>query len=227
MDEQRKSWNKRQKKLRTVLLGTDPTSDAIELFFEQHAAPHSSRMSGEGGWSFEDQILDNLGENGYRCIPSNYQHSIAWLVWHITRIEDVAIGMLVGGSSQRFDEGDWSKRLGVKYFHTGNAMSADEIKDLSSTIHLDSLRAYRVEVGRRTRSIVKQLDLEELSKSVDPKRLQIVSDLGIVVEAAQGVIEYWGKRTIAGLLLMPATRHNLIHLNEAAKIKSRLNRNEG
>jgi hypothetical protein len=46
-------------------------------------------------------------------------------------------------------------------------------------------------------------------------------DEGAVVEAAQGLIDYWGRRNIAGLLLMPATRHNFIHLNEALRIKHR------
>ena len=34
-------------------------------------------------------------------------------------------------------------------------------------------------------------------------------------------VDYWSKRNTAGLLLMPATRHNLIHLNEALQIKRR------
>ena len=44
---------------------------------------------------------------------------------------------------------------------------------------------------------------------------------GAVVEEARDLIDYWGKRTIAGLLLMPATRHNLVHLNEALRLKRR------
>jgi hypothetical protein len=46
-------------------------------------------------------------------------------------------------------------------------------------------------------------------------------DEGAVVEAARGLLDYWGKRNIAGLLLMPATRHNLVHLNEALQLKQR------
>jgi hypothetical protein len=36
------------------------------------------------------------------------------------------------------------------------------------------------------------------------------------------VAEYWGGLTLAGLLLMPPTRHNLIHLNECVKIKKKV-----
>lgn len=55
--------------------------------------------------------------------------------------------------------------------------------------------------------------------NVKPSRLQRVLDEGAVVEAARDLTEYWGRRDIAGLLLMPATRHNLVHLNESLKIK--------
>jgi hypothetical protein len=48
-----------------------------------------------------------------------------------------------------------------------------------------------------------------------------VQDERAVLEAASDITDYWGKRTIAGLLLMPATRHNLVHLNEALRLKQK------
>jgi len=44
-------------------------------------------------------------------------------------------------------------------------------------------------------------------------------DEGAVVEAARPIADYWAKRNVASLLLMPATRHNLVHLNEALELK--------
>jgi len=60
-----------------------------------------------------------------------------------------------------------------------------------------------------------------LKQKVDPIRLQQALDEGAVVEAARGIVDYWSRRTIAGLLLMPATRHSLVHLNEALRLKGR------
>ena len=45
-------------------------------------------------------------------------------------------------------------------------------------------------------------------------------------ERQKRLVEYWSTRTIAGLLLMPATRHPLVHLNEAMRIKGLLHRRE-
>jgi hypothetical protein len=91
----------------------------------------------------------------------------------------------------------------------------------SNSIDIGALRAYLVAVGRRTREIVKQLGPEDLKRKVDPARLQRVWDEGAVVEAASYITDYWGKRDVAGLLLMPATRHHIVHLNEALKLKRR------
>lgn len=47
-------------------------------------------------------------------------------------------------------------------------------------------------------------------------------ETGAVTPEALEIVTYWSKRTIAGLLLMPPTRHNFLHLNEAFRIKSKL-----
>lgn len=39
---------------------------------------------------------------------------------------------------------------------------------------------------------------------------------------ADEIIAYWGGRTLAGLLLMPPTRHNFLHLSEALRIRQKL-----
>jgi len=74
---------------------------------------------------------------------------------------------------------------------------------------------------RRTREIVKRLTPDEIKQKVDAARLRRVLEEGAVVKEAQGLLDYWGKRTIAGLLLMPATRHPFVHLNEMARIKQK------
>lgn len=59
---------------------------------------------------------------------------------------------------------------------------------------------------------------EDLKKRVEAERLQRIKVEGAVVEEARWLTDYWGKKTFSGLLLMPATRHNLVHLNESMRI---------
>jgi len=112
--------------------------------------------------------------------------------------------------------------LAIRPQDTGNAMPPPAVAKVSAEIDYQSLRAYRIAVGRQTRTIVRGLTAQDLRKQVDTNRLDKVLSVGAVVPQAQAVIDYWSKRTIAGLLLMPATRHNLVHLNEVVRLKSRL-----
>jgi hypothetical protein len=96
------------------------------------------------------------------------------------------------------------------------------VASLSSQVDIDALRTYRQAVGRRTRPIVRKLKSEELNQKVDALRLQKVIDEGAVIPEAIEIVNYWSRRTIAGLLLMPPTRHNFLHLNEALRIKQGL-----
>ena len=221
MESNRKFWNKRQTEFRRILLSFDQHGEALELFLSQHAALHSAKIAQSEAWSFEDEIFEGMTEEQVRQIPQNWEHSVAWLVWHIARIEDVAMNLLVAGEAQILNRENWLKRMKIDVRDTGNAMHEKGVVNLSAKIDIAALRAYRLAVGRETREMVKQLPMETLKRNVEPSRLQQVRDEGAVVEAASGLLEYWSRRNVAGLLLMPATRHNFIHLNEAMRVKRR------
>ena len=200
---------------------TEDHAKAVQLFTGQHAMLHAAQASQIEPWSFEDEVFRDATEEQIRRIPKNCEHSIAWVIWHLARIEDVTMNMLVAGSPTVLEQGGWLESVQVTLEHTGNAMDADAVAHLSATIDIDALRAYRVAVGRRTRDIVPQLQAEELTQKVDASRLEQVMAAGAVVEDARGIVDYWGRRTVAGLLLMPPTRHNMVHLNEALQLKQR------
>ena len=222
MESYRQLCLKQQTELRSLLSRVDQHDQAMALFFRQHALLHSAKMAQTKSWSFEDAVLDDMTEAQIRRIPPNCDHSIAWLLWHMTRCEDITMNLLVAGSPQVLHRDNWLERLKISVRDTGNAMSQAEIAEFSAIIDIDTLRTYRVAVGRRTREIVSQLGPAESKQKVKPDRLQQVWTEGALVEAARGIADYWGKRTVAGLLLMPATRHNLVHLNEALQLKRKL-----
>jgi hypothetical protein len=129
------------------------------------------------------------------------------------------MNMLVAGEPQVLNQGEWLKKLKTEVRHTGNAMSREEILQLSNEIDIHALEQYCLAVGRRTREIIILLHPDELNQKVDPARIQRIWDEGAAIKAAQYIVDYWSKRTKAGLLLMPPTRHWLVHLNEALKLK--------
>jgi hypothetical protein len=228
MDPNRKFWNQEHQKLQRAL-STGDHGKAIELFLNQHAMVHSAKVSKTKLWSFEDEVLNDTTEAQIRCIPpgsSSNGHSIAWILFHLARIEDITMNMLVAGSPQLFVRDGWAKKLKVTTLcvHSGNQMDEVSVATLSAQIDTDALRIYRQSVGRGTRARVGKLKPEELKQKVESARLQKVMEEGALLPAAIGILNYWSKRTIAGLLLMPPTRHNFLHLNEALRIKQRLQR---
>ncbi len=220
MSSQQKILNKQQTELRRVMMNFDQYDEALRLFFNQHAILHSVNMAETDLWSYEDEILNNMSEVQIRRIPQNSEHSVLWCIWHIARIEDVTMNLLVAGSPQVYNQDNWGEQVKSPIHDTANEISVEMMSELSNTIDIDALRAYRIAVGRRTREIVEQLEPESLKEMVDLARLQRVLDEGAVVDRAQGVIDYWSRRNIAGLLLMPATRHHLVHLNEAFQLST-------
>ena len=223
MNNNQKLWNQNQQKLRFALASGNHQK-TIDLFLGQHAVLHSAKIARAKSWSYEDEIFEDATESTLRVIPKNGEHSIAWIIWHLARIEDVTMNNLIAGSQQIFDQDNWAKRLKVRIHHTGNAMDEDAVTSFSKKIDLDELRTYRLAVGRRTRSIVKRLKPHQLERKVHPKRIEQVLIENSVLEDAVEIVAYWSKRTIAGLLLMPPTRHNFLHLNEALRIKQKLQR---
>ena len=217
----RRFWNAQQKELRQLLNNPEQHEAAVRLFLSQHAQLHTAKMAQIDEKTYADTILGGVDEVQMRRIPHHGGHSIAWLLWHMARIEDVTMNLLLAGRPQMLHQNDWLAQMAVTSQDTGNAMSTTEIAELSTTIGLEALLAYRLAVGRRTREIVLSIPAKSLKQKVNPARLQQIMDEGAVAEASRGLLDYWGKRTHAGLLLMPPTRHNMVHLNEALKLKQR------
>lgn len=217
MDVDRKFWNAEQKSLQNKLSRPGHHQEAIQLFLRQHAMVHSTRMSNSGLWSFEDEVLQGLSDAALcRMIG---EHSIAWILLHIARVEDVTMNLLVAECSQVFLEGGWEERLKINIRHTGNGMNQQAIASLSAALDLTALKDYRMAVGRRTREIVQALEPGSLKRRVEPARFQRIWDEGAVLAGASAIVDYWSRRTTARLLLMPPTRHNFVHLNEALRLK--------
>lgn len=220
-DPNRSKWNEQQKALQQALARPADHARAMELFLTQHAMLHASNMAKTGVHSFDDELWQDLSDAAARRIPPGEEHSIAWMIWHIARIEDITMNMLVAGTPQLFDQAGWFAKMRIPYRDTGNAMDAQTIADLSAAIDLAALRDYRTAAGLRTREIICHLTPADMKKQVDPARIQQVLAEGAVDPSSTWLTDYWGGKKIAGLLLMPPTRHLLVHLNEAMGIKKK------
>jgi hypothetical protein len=222
----RRYWSSQQQILRRWLMKDRNFQQALPLVLSQHAMMHTASLQPGGHWSYQDEVLNGLDGAQMRCIPKSSAHSVAWALWHITRIEDVTTNILLADTPQLLHHGNWLSKLGTSYEGVGNELSPDEIAEVSATINLKALLAYRLAVGKRTRAIVRRLKPEILWATPASERMQRLSTEGAVSERAAWLLKYWGGHPSANLLLMPATRHGFMHLNEIQRMLPKLRRLE-
>ena len=76
--------------------------DAIDLFLSRYGDLHQGLVEG---------LLTSLPEAQLRRRPHPGVNTIAWLLWHSARIEDLAVNRFLADSPQVLAE--WRDRLGV------------------------------------------------------------------------------------------------------------------
>ncbi|HFL3264444.1 DinB family protein [Clostridioides difficile] len=207
------------KELNKIIRKEEKIEQAKELFLKIHAKLHLSKISNTEK-NEVDKLINDLNRDEYAIMPTNKDETIAWVLWHITRIEDLTVNMLVAQKEQIFNE-QWKDRLSVFITDTGNALSDDEIMNLSKSINIDELLCYRNEVAKNTIEVVKDLKAEDMKRKVSPIDLERILVTGGVIKHEDSIwlLDFWGNKDIAGILLMPPTRHVILHLNDCCKWK--------
>lgn len=214
------------KELNTVIRKPDKLCEAKQLFLELHAKLHLSCIT-NAEENEVDILLGDLAPEEYRIMPTPKDETIAWVLWHIARIEDLTMNILVAGGAQLFNK-KWKKLLNAPISDTGNALTDDEIMDLSRQLNIEKLIAYRNAVGCRTRDIVQAFSAEDMKRKVSAQGLGVIKQAGGVTtqEDSLWLLDFWGKKDVAGLLLMPPTRHVIGHLNDCCKWKHHIRENK-
>lgn len=194
--------------------------DALQFFLLRYEALHAPT----GTVSIEN-LLTGLSEAQLRCRPHPELNSIAWIVWHIARTEDLGIQRLVGHHPQIFDREAWMARLNVPLRHVGTSMTDEEVSALRAQIDLAALGAYWAAVGRGTVDVVKALHPASLDEVIDAAYLhQVFFDEGVFGPHANvDAIEtnYQGKNT-GWVLAHLGLTHNYEHVAEALVIRGLL-----
>lgn len=209
-------------KLSKLIRRRGSADEAKALFFEIHSALNMPCVYGCGE-NETARLFDGMSARDAAVIPTSRDESIAWSVWHIARIEDVTMGMLAARGEQVFCP-EWQERTGSPIADTGNALSGEELFTFGQSLDLTELIHYRNEVARRTREIVGMMTEADLLRRVSADDIARLAASGAVTEDedSRWLLDYWGGKDVAGLLLMPPTRHALLHLNNCARIKRQL-----
>ncbi len=198
--------------------------DARQLFLIEHARLHAiGSPAGPRGFSLQESVLRGLDQDQLRVAPPG-MNSIAWILWHMSRIEDAAANLLASDGEQVLTAGGWGARLGAAEQHVGTGMDDAEVGAFSSAVEIGALLAYREAVAVGTRAVVASLSPEDWDAMIPDARVDRAVAAGTAGPHSRGLVEFWRGRTVGWLLSWMALGHAYQHLGEAACTRSALRR---
>src|SRR2546426_10675296 len=114
--------------------------NVLTFFLLQHARFHCADVADKD--SLAERILNNVTDDQMRRRPAKGLNSLVWLLWHMARVEDVAVNLVVTDGRQVLDD-DWIVRLNVPWRHIGTGMTEAEVGELSERTDVAGVREYR------------------------------------------------------------------------------------
>ncbi|HEV7687276.1 MAG TPA: DUF664 domain-containing protein [Acidimicrobiia bacterium] len=147
------------------------------------------------------EAVDGLDDKQLAERPAPGANSIAWLVWHLTRIQDHHVSELLAGG-QLWVDGGWAERFGLDPDpqNHGYGHSAEEV----AAVRPDGpgiLVEYLDAVWGRTRDLLEGLTAADLDRVVD-RRWDPPVTLGVrLVSIADDSLQHVGQAAyVRGLL---------------------------
>jgi hypothetical protein len=219
-----KIWNDKQKNLKVFLSDQKSFIKGRSLLLEMHSLLHSKKVYKITAETFYDNLWKNMKEETCKII-SPKETSILWDIWHITRIEDIIANIIIGNKETIYTK-EIQNKLNIKINDTGNAMAYSEIELLNKNINIKELKEYRFKVGKSTKKIIEALEFGDIKRKVKKEQLERIKVNNGVINDPKSIwlLDFWGKKNILGLIMMPITRHQIVHLNDCFKIKEKYNK---
>jgi hypothetical protein len=135
-------------------------------------------------------VLRGVGEATLEWRPDPQSNNIAWLIWHLTRVQDdhLAAGF---DRPQVWQQEGWMERFGLPFepYETGYGQTAEQVGQLHASA--DLLAGYHEAVADRTDELLRMVTDAELARIVDerwdPPVTLAVRLVSVVADALQHI----------------------------------------
>ena len=213
-----KEWNETIKKLKGIILKESYADEVSEMMVSLHQFVHTASVFSASSDTYEDELWRRCDTGIATRFTRAKMYSIAWHLWHSARVEDIAVSHFLCTDREVHVDTDFRSRLGIPFHHTGNSMEHEDMEVFNANIDIEQLRSYRNAVGTKTREALTRLTTVDLKRKVDSKSLETIRGTGSVAEEDTWLLDFWGKKNVAGIVTMPLTRHVLVHLNSSFRL---------
>lgn len=170
-----------------------------------------------------------LSSDDYCAIPfintdGYHSKTVAYSIWHIIRIEDIVVNSLIRRKKEVLYENNFDKKIGADIITIGDELAKQEIAEFSKKLNIEALYEYALSVKASTDEWLKSIHYEDIKKKFGDDDKKRISELGVVSddESAVWLIDYWCNKDISGLIKMPLSRHWIMHIEAANRIKEKL-----
>lgn len=169
----------------------------------------------------DDEIVAPLTHDKMKARPIADGNSIAWVLWHATRCEDLVVNSICQRVPQVLVAEKWDAKAGLNDRRMGTGNSDAEVAGFGESVDIAELLQYRMSVREATGSFIRSLDpalldekppLEEILASIDP----------LWADSAAWVREMWMPWPISVFLNFTGLGHTYIHLGEMQSIRTAL-----
>lgn len=214
-----KEWSAKNRQIQTLLSKEATYKEGIELliqFREEMFAQVTQIINGYPAEAFYQMPFVNA--KGY------HSKTLAYSIWHIFRIEDIVAHTLISDDEQMLISGGFLDKIGSPIKTTGNELSGQEIADFSKQINIKALYDYAKEVMLSTNAMLSKLEYKQLKRRFSDSDKTKPAESGCVSKDKNAfwLIDYWCGKDIRGLILMPFSRHWIMHIEAMRRIKNRL-----
>ena len=147
-------------------------------------------------------VLDGLGSDALTWRVDPDANSIAWLVWHLTRVQDDHVAGAFGSEQVWLADG-WVERFGLPFEPRAHGYGHSSAEVAAVRAPADLLAAYYEAVHARTIELVGRVTEAELDRIVDKR---------------------WDPPVTLGMRLVSVIADDLQHAGQAALLRGVLER---
>ncbi|HWO93833.1 MAG TPA: DinB family protein [Dehalococcoidia bacterium] len=108
---------------------------------------------------------DGLSDEQLHWSPEGESHSIAWILWHAARIEDLFVHQVFQGKPAEWDTGGWAAKTGLPERGFGTGQPTAEAKAVRIA-NLDAFAQYAAKVADLADELVAGLTEDDLNREV-------------------------------------------------------------
>lgn len=151
--------------------------------------------------------------------PEGAANSILWLVWHLARIEDVAINTIIRDAPQVLFEDGWTARIGTPDTRVGTGFADADVRSVTEALDIDHLHAYWAAVRARTLAWLESGPDLEHAPDVGARLSRIPE---IAPPDGAWLAEQWAGKPARYFVRTAVIAHGYVHLGEMRAVRGRL-----